>query len=239
MISGDGHEAYFAANPEVYEAVRASAQDAGVSPDVYDWSDDGQLGPVYAIVFVRGLDEREVLHRLGAEEQDIRLVSDEEVAEHQAVGSLGEIIRVARIGDWTVAECKGRQGSRREFIESLSRDGGEVITVQRDGVADGSFIHAVDGQVVTSFVPSRPFERQGSDPDGLNGHLRVLGIDPTADDIVDNAVPAALALASRISGVVIIDTVDNYIPPPLAGRFSGAVILDPASPRLGAAISIR
>ncbi|MFI6604032.1 DUF6461 domain-containing protein [Nonomuraea sp. NPDC050536] len=85
--------------------------------------------------------------------------------------------------------------------------------------------------------PSRPFDRQGSDTDGLNGHLRALGIDPSAGDIIDNAVPAALALASRISGVVIIDTVDNVGPEAFAYSFPGSAILDPESPRLGAVIS--
>ena len=236
MIPSHIREAYLAANPEVVEVVRVFAQDSGVGPDVYDWPDDGPLGPVYAITFVRDLDEREVLHRLGAEEQDIRLVSDEEVARHQEAESPEEIITVARLGDWVVAECKGRRGSRSEHVKALSIGGGEAVAVQRDHGAHDRFIYAADGQVVTSFTPSRPFDRQGSDPDRLNGYLRMLGIDPAGDDIVDNAVPAALALASRISDVVIVDLGDNDIPPPLVGRFSGAKILNRKSSRLGAAV---
>jgi hypothetical protein len=244
-IGGNGRipfhirEAYFAANPEVFEVVRVFAQDSGVGPDVYGWSDDGPLGPVYAITFVRDLEEREVLHRLGAAGEDVRLVSDEEVARHQESEGPEEIITVARVGDWTIAECKGRRGSGRELVKALSIGGGEAIAVQRDRGADDRFIYAVDGQVVTSFTPSRPFARQGSDPDRLNGYLRMLGIDPAGDDVVDNAVPAALALASRISGVVIVDLCDNDVPPHLAGRFSGAKILNRKSSRLGAAVSSR
>ncbi|MFI7152098.1 DUF6461 domain-containing protein [Nonomuraea sp. NPDC050022] len=237
MIPAHIREAYFAANPEVFEVVRVFAQDSGVGPDVYGWPDDGPLGPVYGITFVRDLDEREVLHRLGAADQDVRLVSDEEVARHQEAEGPEEIITVARIEDWTVAACKGRRGSRRELVKALSVGGGEAIAVQRDRGAHDRFIYAMDGQVVTSFAPSRPFDRQGSDPDRLNGHLRMLGIDPAGDDIVDNAVPAALALASRISGVVIVDLGGNEIPPPLAGRFGGAKILNPKSSRLGATVS--
>ncbi|WP_218002163.1 DUF6461 domain-containing protein [Microtetraspora malaysiensis] len=233
------YEAYFAANPEVYEVVRVFAQGSGVGPDVYDWPEDGPLGPIYAIVFVRGLDEHEVLHGLGAEAQDVRLVSDEEVAAYRVTEISGEIVRVARAEDWTVAECKGRRGNWRESVESLSQDGGEAIAVQRDGTAGDSFIHAVNGQVVTSFTPSRPFDRQGSAPDGLNEHLCALGIDPAAGDIIDNAVPAALALASRISGVVIIDTVANVGPEAFAREFRGLAILDPEPHRLGAMISSR
>ncbi|WP_433419546.1 DUF6461 domain-containing protein [Microtetraspora malaysiensis] len=233
------HEAYIAANPDVYEVVRVFAQDSGAGPGVYDWSEDGPLGPTYTIAFVRGLDEREVLHGLGAEAQDIRLVSDEEVTDYRMTGISEEIVRVARAGDWTVAECKGRRGNWRESVEFLSQDGGEAIVVQRDGTAGDSFIHAVDGRAATSFTPSCPFDRQGSAPDGLNEHLRALGIDPAAGDIIDNAVPAALALASRISGIVITDTVDNVGPEAFAHEFRGLVILDPESPRLGAVISSR
>ncbi|NRQ31473.1 hypothetical protein HII36_06410 [Nonomuraea sp. NN258] len=236
MIPPRVRQAYFAANPEVVEVVRVFAQDSGVGPDVYDWPDDGPLGPVYAIAFVRGLDEQEVLHRLGAEGQDIRLISDAEVAGHQGADGPEEIITIARLGNWVVAECKGRRGSRLEHVKALSIGGGEAVAVQRDRGAHDRFIYAVDGQVVTSFTPSRPFDRRGSDPDRLNGHLRLLGIDPTGDDIVDNAVPAALALASRISGVVIIDFGGNELPPHFADRFSGAKILNRESPRLGAVL---
>ncbi|GAA3250319.1 DUF6461 domain-containing protein [Nonomuraea helvata] len=237
MIPSHVREAYLAANPEVIEVVRVFAQDSRVGPDVYDWPDDGPLGPVYAITFVRGLDEREVLHRLGAEEQDIRLISDEEVAEHQGAENPEEIITVARLGDWVVAECKGRRGSRSEHVKALSIGGGEAVAVQRDRGAHDRFIYTLDGQVMTSFTPSRPFDRQGNDPDRLNGCLRMVGIDPTRDDIVDNAVPAALALASRISGVVIIDNGGIDLPPHFADRFSGAKILNRDSSRLGAAVS--
>ncbi len=166
MIPYRIREAYLAANPGVFEVIHAFPQDSGVGPDVYDWSDDGPLGPVYAITFVRGLDEVEVLQRLGVGEQDVRLIFDEEIAGHQGAESPEEIIRVARVGDWAIAECKGRRGSRREFVEALSIGEGEAIAVQRDGGAHDRFIYAVDGQVVVSFAPSRPFDRQGSDPIG-------------------------------------------------------------------------
>ncbi|GAA4983408.1 hypothetical protein HD597_009506 [Nonomuraea thailandensis] len=236
MIPSHVREAYLAANPEVIEVVRVFAQDSGVGPDVYDWPDDGPLGPVYAITFVRGLDEREVLHRLGAEEQDIRLISDEEVAEHQGAENPEEIITVARLGDWVVTECKGRRASQAEHVKVLSIGGGEAVAVQRDRGVHDRFIYTVGGQVVTSFAPSRPFDRQGSDPDKLNGYLRMVGIDPARNDIVDNAVPAALALASRISGVVIIDISGDDLPSRLAGRLSGVKVLNRESSRLGAVV---
>ncbi|WP_170990754.1 DUF6461 domain-containing protein [Herbidospora galbida] len=190
-------EAYFAAHPGGF-AVRVSPRDFGVGPDLYDWPEDGPLGAHYAVLFVRGLAMRDVLLRLGAEATDLRLVSDEEV------GGAEDVVRVAQSGDWTVAEHKGRSEGWREIAESLS-SGGEAIVVQRNPVTEGVFVHAVDGRTSTMFVPSRPFERTGSAPDALNHHLHGLGIDPDVDDLIHNAVPAALALACRTSGVVVLD----------------------------------
>ncbi|MER5650780.1 DUF6461 domain-containing protein [Streptosporangium sp. NPDC002524] len=51
--------------------------------------------------------------------------------------------------------------------------------------------------------PRFPLDRQGADPDRLNRHLRELGIDPAIEDSIDNPVPATLALATRVTGVMI------------------------------------
>lgn len=75
-----------------------------------------------------------------------------------------------------------------------------------------------DGQVRTSFDPGFPGTREGTDPGHLDGHLRELGIDPTADDQIDNHLPAALALASRISGVTLTPT--HLEEPLLGGRIT-------------------
>jgi hypothetical protein len=63
---------FFAAHPEVheqaskFETVHATARTPGASPEDYAWQEDNQLGDIYTIVFVHGLDEHEVLRQLGA-----------------------------------------------------------------------------------------------------------------------------------------------------------------------------
>ncbi|MEV4296102.1 DUF6461 domain-containing protein [Microbispora rosea] len=105
--------------------------------------------------------------------------------------------------DIVTEEC-GWRGIQREVIGELSRDGGEAVAVMRhDYGARQDFAYALDGELVTGFDPSRPGTRWGTAPDRLNRHLRELGIDPAADDRIDNAIQAVLALAGRISGVVV------------------------------------
>lgn len=77
------------------------------------------------------------------------------------------------------------------------------MAVLRHDYAQDHLAHAVDGHVTTDINPAYPIDRQGTDPDGLNRHLRDLGIDPAADDSIDNPIPIALALATRITGVLI------------------------------------
>ncbi|MEU7693506.1 Lsr2 family protein [Microbispora hainanensis] len=200
-------EAFFAANPDVYEraekteAVHAAARMPGASPEDYAWQDEGPLGPIYTITLVRGVEEYEVLRRLGAAPEHIRLIDVDEYPD----SSRTEIVTVRRAGDWTIVieEC-GWLGVQREVIGKLSRDGEEAVAVMRhDYAARHDFAYALDGELVTGFDPSQPGTRWGTAPDRLNRHLRQLGIDPATDDWIDNAIQAVLALAGRISGVVV------------------------------------
>ncbi|WP_371781958.1 DUF6461 domain-containing protein [Streptosporangium subroseum] len=199
-------EAFFAAHPEIleqartFEMIRATARTPGASPEDYEWQKDSPLGDIYTIVFVRGLDEHEVLRRLGVADEDIRLIEDGDYSYPEGP----QIITVRRIGDWTVAiEDGGWRGVQWEVLGSLSRNGGEAVAVQRHDYAQHHVTYAVDGHLITDINPGFPIDRQGTDPDRLNRHLRELGIDPAADDSIDNPIPAALALATRITGVMV------------------------------------
>jgi hypothetical protein len=142
-----------------------------------------------------------VLRRLGAADKDIRLIKDGDYSQPEG----HEIITVRRIGDWTVAiEDCGWRGSHAEALCPLSRDGGQAVAVMRhDYAARHRLAYAVDGEYVTDINPTFPSQRYGTDPDRLNRHLRELGIDLDADDHIDNPIPAALAIASRITDVMI------------------------------------
>ncbi|MET8340580.1 DUF6461 domain-containing protein [Streptosporangium canum] len=199
-------DAFLAAHPEVYEQagkfemVHATARTPGPSPEDYAWERDSQLGDIYTIVFVRRLDEHEVLRRLGAADEDIRLIEDGDHSYPEGP----QIITVRRIGDWTVAiEDCGWRGAQREALGALSRNGGEAVAVLRHDYAQHHVTYAVDGRLITDINPRFPINRQGADPDRLNRHLRELGIDPAAGDHIDNPIPAALTLAGRITGVMI------------------------------------
>ncbi|MGW0591803.1 DUF6461 domain-containing protein [Streptosporangium sp. NPDC002607] len=204
-ISPNIIEAFFAANPEAYEQadrvewVYATARTPGASPEDYEWERSSGLDDIYTIAFVRGLNEHEVLRRLGAADEDIRLITDED----HSLPEGPEVITVRRIGDWTISieDCGWR--AQWQALSNLSRDGGEVVTVQRHDYAQHHVTYAADGRLITDINPAFPIDRQGADPDRLNRHLRELGIDPAADDHIDNSIPAALALASRITGVMI------------------------------------
>jgi hypothetical protein len=197
-------EAFFAAHPEIleeartFEMVRATARTPGASPEDYTWERSSSLQDIYTIVFVRGLDEHEVLRRIGAADEDIRLITDEDYSQPEGP----EIITVRRIEDWTIAieDCGWRA---REALPDLSRDGGEAVIALRHDYAQHQVTYAVDGQLITDINPGFPIDRHGADPDRLNHHLRELGIDPAASDSIDNPIQAALALASRITGVII------------------------------------
>src|ERR1700754_4452009 len=141
-------EAFFAAHPEIleqartFEVVRATARTPGASPEDYEWQ-DSQLGDIYTIVFVRGLDEHEVLRRLGAADEDIRLIHDGDRTYQEGP----QIITVVRIGDWTVAiEYCGWRGLQQEVLGVLSRNGGEVVAVHRHDYAQHHIAYSVDGQ---------------------------------------------------------------------------------------------
>ncbi len=79
----------------------------------------------------------------------------------------------------------------------------DAVAVLRHDYADDQVSYAVDGRLVTALHPRHPVDRHGADPDGLNRHLRELGVDPAAHDSLDNPHQMALALASRVTGVVI------------------------------------
>ncbi|GLW10092.1 hypothetical protein Misp01_52210 [Microtetraspora sp. NBRC 13810] len=227
-------DAFLTAHPDAsatagrLELVHAVVQEPGdgrAAPDDYAWQDDeATLGPIYTLTFVHALDEREVLRRFGVAPQNIKLLTDEDVYERlEATDGMGDLVMTVGLGAWTVAlERDAWQGTRSEVLRELSRDGGQAIAVSRHDYASHRLAYAADGQVLTSFNPEFPFTREGIDPGHLDRHLCDLGIDPKADDQIGNCLPAALALGSRISGVMLTPA---HLEGPLLG---GSVTIPPS-----------
>ncbi|MFF4197485.1 DUF6461 domain-containing protein [Nonomuraea sp. NPDC001831] len=190
----------------------------------YAWENDWH-GEIYTVTFVHGLDERETLRRFGVVDANIHIVDDEEIVERTKVNhGCCDLVLVTRAGDWTVAfEYDGWEGTRRETLRELTRDGGQAVSVMRhDYAASHDFEHAADGRIRTAFRPQTPQERWGSHPDALNEDMRELGLEPEPADefqYFSGCVPAALALASRISGVL-------FTPALLDAPLLGGVVTD-------------
>ncbi|MEV0629807.1 DUF6461 domain-containing protein [Nonomuraea wenchangensis] len=199
----------------------------------YAWENDWHE-EIYTVTFVRGLDERETLRRFGVADDNIHPVDDEEVMERiEETDGCCDMVLVTRAGDWTIAfEYSGWEGTRPETLRELTRGGGEAVSVMRhDYAASHDFEHAADGRIRTAFRPQRPQERWGSHPDALNEDMRELGLEPEPNEefqYLSGSLPAALALASRISGVL-------FTPALLDGPLLGGVITDavPDDPREG------
>ncbi|WP_327586087.1 DUF6461 domain-containing protein [Nonomuraea sp. NBC_00507] len=204
-----------------------------IMPADYAWEDNWPE-EIYTATFVRGLNERETLRRFGVVDDNIHPVDDEEVMERiEETDGCCDMVLVTRAGDWTIAfEYSGWEGTRPETLRELTRNGGEAISVMRHNyAASHDFEHAADGRIRTAFRPQTPQERWGSHPDALNEDMRELGLEPEPDEefqYLSGSVPAALALASRISGVL-------FTPALLDGPLLGGAITDavPDDPREG------
>jgi hypothetical protein len=108
-----------------------------------------------------------------------------------------------RASNLSVVSDHVRYGLQQEVLGALSHNGGEVVAVHRHDYAQHQVTYAVDGRLITVINPGFPMDRHGVDPDRLDRHLRELGIDPAAGDSIDNPIPAALALAGRITGILV------------------------------------
>ncbi|MGW0594950.1 DUF6461 domain-containing protein [Streptosporangium sp. NPDC002607] len=196
-----------------------------IMPADYAWEDDWQE-EIYTVTFVHDLDERETLRRFGVADDNIRAVDDEELMERiEETEGCCDMVLATRSGDWTIAfEYSGWEGTRPETLRELTRNGGEAVSVMRHNYASShDFEHAVDGRIRTAFRPQTPQERWGSHPDALNEDMRELGLKPEPDEefqYLPGSIPAALALASRICGVL-------FTPALLDGPLLGGVITDP------------
>jgi hypothetical protein len=198
-----------------------------------NWPAHGwELGDVWCLTFVRGLEEAEALRRLGAHEESIRPLSYRELTDE---GLFPHTVLAGRLDGWVVIiERNGSEAMELDALRALSA-GTEFVSVFRHDYANDLFAYAIDGEVLTSFDPRKPGWRYGSDPDRLLDTMREVGFDPTYvpgnyvphDEDDENeefnidrpTVDGALMLAARLTGVVLSQRVLNG---PLLGGIVGS-----------------
>jgi Family of unknown function (DUF6461) len=177
---------------------------AGATAADYAWFKDHWLRQAFCLSLVRGLDQAEVLRRLGGERSQLRTLTLGEAAELSSSFQAGypQIVLAARAGGWSVAvEDNGFEGSRPEVLRALS-GGTQAVSVYQNVNALGYFSYAVDGALLVSFEPLFPQRRWGRQPDLLLPQMRAVGLDPDwQQPPYDEIDTAALALAERLTGV--------------------------------------
>ncbi|MER6952300.1 histone-like nucleoid-structuring protein Lsr2, partial [Nonomuraea sp. NPDC000554] len=181
------------------------------------------LGDIFCVSFFHRLDPAEVLSRFEpispAETTTFKeLCGRARDYFEDAVAVL--YVGVAQVGEWSVA-VEPWGGQAVLMMTQLSRTG-EVVGVARNDYAEHRFGYAVDGTVVTKFLPREPDQRWGSDPDRLNDVMREVGwvleppqdeglLDSGLDSMDQHSVARAFALASKITGVALTLTALNRL----------------------------
>ncbi|MEU5869884.1 DUF6461 domain-containing protein [Nonomuraea sp. NPDC047529] len=190
----------------------------------FSWIASGwELGDIWCLTFVRGLDEAEALRRMGVAEESIRPLTYRELADE---GLFPHTVLAGRLEGWVVLiERNGSQATEPDTIRALSAKT-ELISVLRHDYATDLFVYAIDGDRLTSFDPRKPAWRYGSDPDRLLDAMEAVGIHPNhlsgvhatpeTDDEWDTGPQAptmseALMLAARITGVLMSQEVLNAV----------------------------
>lgn len=139
--------------------------------DLHDlrWADsypgqEPELGEIFCLTFIRGVDEREALRRMGGLlDTTATRIPAETVKQNDADYGTTAVALVLSLGAWTVVfEPYGCHGN--SLTPVLSR-GTEAVSVLRHDYANPGFSYAVDGELITYFDPTFPAYRDGADPD--------------------------------------------------------------------------
>jgi len=112
-------------------------------------------------------------------------------------------VGVTSVGDWTLmVEANGWLGVSPELMAPISI-GTTVVSHFRNVNAVDDFCWFQDGDVRLTFAPLSPYNRSGSDPDGLVDVMQQVGFDLSDGEERDYGMrtEAAFALSERITGV--------------------------------------
>ncbi len=166
------------------------------------------LAEAYCVTLVRGVAPGALLERLGADDLGKVVVGaedltewaydlwDEEDGDRLPVG-------VSAVGEWTLmVEANGYVGVTEKLVGPASA-GTTLVSHFVNVNAVDHFQWYEDGDLRLTFEPLFPFNRSGSDPDGLVDAMREAGFDLSdgEDREYRHGGEAAFALAERITGV--------------------------------------
>ncbi|MEV4640050.1 DUF6461 domain-containing protein [Actinoplanes sp. NPDC049548] len=156
-----------------------------------------ELGGKFCLTFVKGVDERDALRRMGAYPDTVTRCDGQQLDGRAAAANLGR---------WTVViEPGGAEGADHLLLEAVSR-GTEALSVLRDDEGAPRFTYAVGGTTTVAFDPAYPSHELtwGSDPELLRHLMQAIGLrEPAGEDEETwrDAEAKALVLAQRLTGV--------------------------------------
>ncbi|GGP04753.1 hypothetical protein LDL08_04600 [Nonomuraea glycinis] len=153
-------------------------------------------------IWVEGLDVEEVARRLGADPNSARACDWREIVTGRYTEHGDGVIWIGpQAPGWVqVIQLDGNDAWQwRSWVE-LTRDGGRLLYLgwplyELEGVEDLEYV--VAGEVVTTLVVGDPEERDGTDPDALDGYLDGLAF---KGDSAAAEVTSALRLIGRVTG---------------------------------------
>ncbi|GAA2994796.1 DUF6461 domain-containing protein [Actinokineospora diospyrosa] len=182
-----------------------------MSEQTYDWFgvDYQWLTESGCLTLVKDLAEREALLRFGVDVTAARPMTFQDAAAELMAsgGGLALALAVAVDGGTLVVEYNQFHGEEPAVLAALSA-GTTASSVARTINGTGSFTHAANGSIRTTFPLDHPDRRTGDAPDELLDHLPLPGEDPFV---------TALALAARVTEV-------NFDASALQGEFLGGEV---------------
>jgi len=131
--------------------------------DGLEWLSDAYADG-FAVVFVRGVEARELLLRLGCPEESLALLTREDAEEQELDDEDGgHVIRAGTHGGWAFAVQRwGARVLEEDVIPALS-SGTELVALVKSSLP--WFAYAAKGEQVCAFDAGMPHIRHGSDPD--------------------------------------------------------------------------
>lgn len=184
----------------------------------YAWFDERfpKLAEAYCLTLARGLTPAELLERMGARDEGVRVTGAEQLVEPGSQcwrehNGDALFIGATAVGQWALAvEPNGYLGSLIRDPDSgapLSAGTTVVSHYYQNGNGHSDFSWAEDGDLRLNFEPLFPNERDGSTPDALVEQMRQAGFefgeefDEDDDANIEFCGDAAFALAEHITGV--------------------------------------